>query len=222
MGQQQGGCWQKELGHRVSKGWVGRLQQAAGSEQEGPASHVGPGKGPHPVLGSTSPSTCVAQTLVFWAPHCVHQKNGNNLVKEVGLLPESLKALSLTSYPYQHQLHWGAVPCLLHGKAQPESELRKTALPSLGLCLDQIVQGEGAGVGVGDKVWQSDSHSPPKQNPNSWALGTLFGHGGPRECCLCTPCPVWVLDLYLFPTQMAVGLWEQQEAWAFSWGNILP
>lgn len=105
----------RNWGNVSGKGGWRRLLRAARSEHKGPASNVEPGKGPHCApLASTFPiyktrlpaSSCAAQTLLLGPlAVSVHQKNGNNPVKEVEPPPESLKAPSLTSCPYQHQLY---------------------------------------------------------------------------------------------------------------------
>ena len=50
-------------------------------------------------------------------------------VKVVGLLTRIVNALSLTSWPYQYQLHLGTVPHHPQGKAQLKSELRQPGSP---------------------------------------------------------------------------------------------
>lgn len=103
---------------------------------------------------------------------CLSEKMATIQIRKWSCWPESLPALSLTTCPYQHQLHWGTAPPL--PRKRPVRAIEHSSELPGPLFRPNHPRGRGKG---GQGVAGQTPHSPPKQTPNSWALGGLLGHG---------------------------------------------
>lgn len=201
----------KNWGNVSGKGGWRRLQWAAGSEHEGPASHLGPGEGPHSVpLASTLPICrkrppacfCAAKTSVSWAPHCVHhKKNGNNPVKEVELPARVPAGPEPDHLPLTAPAVLGNCILPSQGKAQRVTARKGSpTLPGTSFRPNCPQGREGKGTRYGS--------SPPSKPPTLGLWEDCLA-GGPLESASphCASCAA--LDLYF----LLKGLWGYGSHW---------
>lgn len=140
----QGGCRQKEQGG----GSGGRLGGRGCTREQGQrGGHLEIGGGPAPLSRPPLPSLCIESRqhppalfgcLSLGPLHCVHQKNGNHPCGQVvGAADQNPEFNSLTSWPYQYQLHCGTAPHHPQGKSPAKVRAKKKAARfPLGLYLD--------------------------------------------------------------------------------------